>query len=192
MDVLIIGNGKSRSKQDLASIPREVTIGCNKIYQEMDPDYIVAGDPSAIIDVESNWEVPNKETRLLKWDVLTSLMNQAGSNSGIYAVNWAATKLWEPPSHITLSGFDCFISNNDELAGSNTFVYSHENNKEVKIARRYNIMRTEEFERVFKKWSHIQFSLVFPEEIEVYPDVVNIDNVQVINYTRNVGEVFRD
>ena len=51
----IIGNGPSRTKFDIASLKGLGTIyGCNALYRDFTPDYLVAIDPPIIKEIEKS------------------------------------------------------------------------------------------------------------------------------------------
>ena len=50
----IIGNGPSRAEFDIASLRGLGTIyGCNALYRDFTPDYLVAIDPPIIEEIET-------------------------------------------------------------------------------------------------------------------------------------------
>ena len=54
MRSFVLGNGKSRLNFDFNHLKRFGKIyGCNALYREFEPDYLIAVDPKMIFEIES-------------------------------------------------------------------------------------------------------------------------------------------
>lgn len=84
---LVIGNGESRLKFDLAQVPESVTtFGCNALYRDYQSDFIVSVDPNMTIEIPKSgysgkFIIPdqrfrqyqaygNKEIELILFDII--------------------------------------------------------------------------------------------------------------------------
>ena len=105
MNAFIIGNGVSRKSIDLERL-NGITYGCNAIYRDFTPDYLVAVDPAMIEEIlqstypkerliiRSHPAIDAPTVRKLKW---------RDSCSGISALRLA---LQEDYEKVVLIGFD--------------------------------------------------------------------------------------
>ena len=51
--VFLIGNGESRKDFNLDLLkPHGKIYGCNALYREFEPDYLIAVDPKMIVEIE--------------------------------------------------------------------------------------------------------------------------------------------
>lgn len=119
--ILIIGNGASRKGIDLASYASEyfVTFGCNKIFEEFTPNYLVVMDKEPITlamqHFESNYTWNNI---IIPSPFEKKKVN--GSNSGAFCLKYADMQF--PNSNIDILGFDSVFY--DEDNGQNMYKYN--------------------------------------------------------------------
>lgn len=106
----VIGNGKSRLGFDLLNLRRYGQIyGCNALYREFTPDYLVAVDKRMVIEIcESGYQLNNQvwTNHHRSYDSYTTLnyfTPRLGWSSGPSALN-LATK--HQPLEIFILGFD--------------------------------------------------------------------------------------
>ena len=112
MRSFVLGNGKSR----LAINPKELVgygkiYGCNALYREFEPDYLVAVDPKMIFEIEANgyqlthsvWT--NDNDRYKKFKGFNYFNPVLGWSSGPTALHLAA-KHKPPTNEIYILGFD--------------------------------------------------------------------------------------
>lgn len=52
--VYVVGNGESRKGINLDTLPRPV-FGCNALYRDFQPDYLVAGDPAITEEIRASY-----------------------------------------------------------------------------------------------------------------------------------------
>jgi len=121
---VVIGNGRSRSGYDLTSL-EVVTVGCNALYREFAPDYLIAQDLNMIIEIMSAGYadqhkvlVPGGDLRnaLLKLDKWTEdypkmvVLSRTFNNSGNTALYLALLMGCDP---VYLLGFDGRVMTDD-------------------------------------------------------------------------------
>jgi hypothetical protein len=106
----VLGNGKSRLKIDPKSLqPYGKIYGCNALYREFSPDYLIAVDPKMILEIqESNYQ--------LSHEVWTNLNQKYQYNYGFKYFNprlgWSSgpsalqLSVNHNPSEIFILGFD--------------------------------------------------------------------------------------
>ena len=117
----IIGNGKSRSEHDLESLRgRGCIYGCNALYRDFEPDYLVAIDEEITKEIresdfpEEKFISPPFEEQFEhpEFNPFTRLRSNAGMNAMIEAIKHGHREL-------ICMGFDFIIQN--ELATDNVY-----------------------------------------------------------------------
>lgn len=118
MRSFVLGNGQSR----LTITPQQLSkygkiYGCNALYREFEPDYLVAVDPKMIVEIEKTgyqrthevWTNPNAKYR--NYQGFKYFSPSLGWSSGPTALNLAVS---HGVQEIWIFGFD-FIGNNGYL-----------------------------------------------------------------------------
>jgi len=106
----VLGNGTSRQSIDITSLePHGIVYGCNALYREYSPDYLVAVDVKMILEISSKgyqntnqvWTNPNKAYRNI--ENLNLFHPSKGWSSGPTAL-WLSTR--HSYDKIFILGFD--------------------------------------------------------------------------------------
>lgn len=125
----VLGNGISRKSIDITSLePHGMIYGCNALYREYDPDYLVAVDVKMILEISSTgyqnthnvWTNPNKAYKSIK--NLNLFQPSKGWSSGPTALHLASRHDY---NKIFILGFD-YKGLNDGRHVNN--IYSDSNN----------------------------------------------------------------
>ena len=115
MRSFVLGNGRSRLNINLQDLRRYGKIyGCNALYREFEPDYLIAVDPKMIMEIEKSgyqrthevWTNPNAKYR--NFQGFRYFMPSLGWSSGPTALDLAAK---HKPSEVYIFGFDYVGSN---------------------------------------------------------------------------------
>lgn len=122
---LIIGNGASRKSLNLESLRNKGTIfGCNALYRDFEPDYLVAIDDKIIKEIEESYAnlntciFPPEEERYEPPGVYGLKSGPTPrSNAGMVAMQQAVQMGFR---ELHCFGFD-FLVVNDEVAVSNMY-----------------------------------------------------------------------
>lgn len=110
MRSFVLGNGTSRLNINPQELQRYGKIyGCNALYREFEPDYLVAVDPKMIVEIEKSgyqrthevWTNPNAKYR--NFQGFHYFMPSLGWSSGPTALNMAAQ---HGAKEIWIIGFD--------------------------------------------------------------------------------------
>lgn len=110
MRSFVLGNGRSRLRADLTQLKRYGKIyGCNALYREFTPDYLIAVDPKMIFEIEESkyqiknevWTNPNAKYK--KFVGFRYFVPSLGWSSGPTALHLAAK---HRPKEIYILGFD--------------------------------------------------------------------------------------
>jgi hypothetical protein len=163
MDVsFIIGNGTSRKDFELEKLRDAGTIfGCNALYREFVPDFIVSIDEGIIREIfQSNFPkekfiVPPTEEC---WEPAECNPNRPRSNAGINAMREAIKR-----GHKTLIclGFD-FLLQDSNRSVSNMYEGTQNYGPEVRANHADNIGRINYLNWLARKESEHEFYFVFP------------------------------
>lgn len=117
MRSFVLGNGRSRLNADLNQLKKHGKIyGCNALYREFTPDYLVAVDPKMIFEIEESkyhlqhevWTNPNLKYK--KFTGFRYFTPSLGWSSGPTALYLAAK---HRPKEIYILGFDYVGENNN-------------------------------------------------------------------------------
>ena len=181
----IIGNGESRKTLNLKAL-RDVgtTFGCNALYRDFDPDYLVAIDDKMIAEIKEKYSnqsrciFPHENDRYEPPEVYGRTGGPTPrSNAGMVAMRYAIAMGY---TELICFGFD-FLIVNDTMATSNLYdgtdCYGMETRAVLQDTR--NRMR-------FLAWliesnPNVNFVFAYPSEVQVYAPVS--DNVKVnLNY----------
>ena len=109
----VLGNGTSRKSIDIKSLePHGMIYGCNALYREYDPDYLIAVDVKMVLEISSTgyqnthnvWTNPNKAYKNIK--NLNLFQPSKGWSSGPTALWLASYGKDHQHSEIYILGFD--------------------------------------------------------------------------------------
>ena len=176
----VVGNGTSRSTVDLAHLKLNGKMyGCNALYREFDPDYLIAVDVKMIIEI-------NKSGYQLKTPVWTN-SNKAyhkfvGFNYFQPSKGWSSgpTALWMASEHdndeIYILGFD-YQGLGDTV--NNIYADSPNYKRSTDKATYFGNWLKQTVITV-KENPNIQYVRVIEKEGFIPPDLVNIDNIKHI------------
>lgn len=110
MRSFVLGNGRSRLNINPQELKRYGKIyGCNALYREFEPDYLIAVDPKMIVEIEKSgyqrthevWTNPNAKYR--NYSGFKYFSPSLGWSSGPTALDFACK---HRPSEIYIFGFD--------------------------------------------------------------------------------------
>lgn len=180
MRSFVLGNGKSR----LVINPKELTgygkiYGCNALYRDFEPDYLVAVDPKMIYEIEATgyqlthsvWT--NNSDRYKKFKNFNFFDPVLGWSSGPTALHLAAT---HKPQEIYIMGFDYTGINgllNNVYADTQNYRLSHD------VATYYGNWE-KQTEKVIIDNPHIRFFRVVEESF--YDPKWNYFNFRLLSY----------
>ena len=137
----VLGNGTSRKTINLNELKRKgITFGCNALYREFSPDYLIAVDTKMILEIsqagyqhqQQVWTNRNKNFKKIKG--LNFFQSDKGWSSGPTALHFASTTDVED---IYILGFD-FIGIENKINN----IY----------ARTYNYKRIDEHATFHGNW----------------------------------------
>jgi len=182
----IIGNGLSREGFDLESLRGKGTIfGCNALYRDFTPDYLVSIDNAIVSEVEGAIErgefdgdrfiVPpfNEQFEPKEFNPYQPRSN-AGMNAMLEAIKMGAKEVY-------CLGFDFLIDS--EISVANIYDSTPCYGPETRANRRDNVNRAAYMEYVALENRDVLFTFVFPRtEEQLKLLTVSCDNVQGMFY----------
>ena len=175
----IIGNGKSREDFDLEYLRgKGTTYGCNAVYRDFTPDYLVSLDRNISQEIAENYDVENlpaysiniNQKRYSEHFILVP--RNPVMNTGATATHIAR---FDGHSKIYLLGFDSY--NTDPNKTNNVYVNTNAYAKEEETYE-YDLW-TRQMVTLFTKYKDVQFYRVGSKIIDAYN---NLDNVIHIKY----------
>ena len=179
----IIGNGKSRDGFDLEQLRKYGSIyGCNALYRDFTPDYLVAIDEAIIKEITHSdfdmecFVVPPEEEQYEhpQFNPFTRLRSNAGMNAMIESLRAGNREL------ICL-GFDFIIQN--ELATDNMYAGTECYGKETHTSLADGVRRAKYLDWFAGKHPHVVFRMILPR----------IDNITVHRFSsKNMRGMFLD
>jgi hypothetical protein len=183
----VLGNGRSRLNARPKKLRKHGKIyGCNALYREFDPDFLIAVDPKMIIEICENgyqlthevWTNPN--TRYKTYKNLNFFKNPRGWSSGPTALLKACT---DGNKEVFILGFDYYgVGNNFNNVYADTPNYK----KSTDIATFYgNWMR--QTETVMKEFPSMYFFRVVDNNTKEVSEWNRLNNFKHITY----DEMFR-
>ena len=108
----VLGNGRSRLNINLKRLGKKGTVyGCNALYREYEPDYLIAVDPKMIIEIcEKGWQLThevwtNPNSRYQKFEKLKFFKSPRGWSSGPTALQKACV---DGHKELFILGFDYY------------------------------------------------------------------------------------
>lgn len=174
-EAIVLGNGKSRLDFELKPLLKEYYIyGCNAIYREIQPDFLIAVDPNMVREIlESGYK-----NRIYSYNRLRKVQEHVkyiepdkGWASGPTAVKLAAQ---HKHSKVYLMGFD--INSNDDKI--NNVYAGTKNYKPVDSKTTYYANWVNQLCTVFTDYPHVQFIRILTREHNFIPkDFRNISNL---------------
>lgn len=173
----IIGNGKSRLEFDLFNLKslKWPTFGCNALYRDFEPDYLVAIDEKIIKEITTSGFdqtktifPPEKERYEPKemYEKLgyTGITATPRSNAGMNAI-LEAIKLGH--NHLILFGFD-FLIVDDDKAISNVYEGTNAYGSETHANIRDTRNRIRFLQWIVSENSKCTFLFLYPKNTSVY------------------------
>ena len=163
MRSFVLGNGKSRLHASLTELKQYGAIyGCNALYREFIPDFLVAVDPAMVLEINKSgfqftrpvWTNANKEIK--ECQGFNYFTPRLGWSSGPSALHLASTHL---PKEIYILGFD-YVGSNGYV---NNVYADTENYKKSSDTATYFGNWKDQTERVIQKNAHIQYYRVVDE-----------------------------
>lgn len=179
----VIGNGKSREGFDLEQLRQYGKIyGCNALYRDFEPDYLVAIDDKITEEIEASdfpsekfihpefeeqWEHP-------EFNPFTRLRSNAGMNAMIEALRHGHREIF-------CLGFDFIILN--ELGTSNIYEGTNAYGPETKTSLQDGLRRAKYLDWFARKNHVAQYRLLLPR----------VENLQIHRFTTpNIRGMFID
>jgi hypothetical protein len=106
----VLGNGTSRRQIELTNLKSQGTVyGCNALYRDFDPDYLIAVDSKMVVELNRE----KYQTRTQVWTNFNKLYSEySGFNYFKQSKGWSSgpTALWMASEHghdvIYIIGFD--------------------------------------------------------------------------------------
>lgn len=156
---VIVGNGESRKGFSLAELKSQGTMfGCNALYRDFEPDFLVAIDPAMIKEIR---ESSFPEEKLIIPDINDQFEpaefnpNRPRSNAGMNAMQEAIAMGYE---HLVCVGFD-FLS--ETTWGSNLYEGTACYGPDTRASYEDTIKRVEYFAWFARQNPKIQFTFLF-------------------------------
>lgn len=176
----IIGNGLTRKKFNLNKlIGQGCTFGCNALYRDFTPDYLVAIDDKIIEEItQSDYPMnrfivpPNEE----QYEPAEHNPSRPRSNAGMNACFEAIKKDFKT---LYLFGFDFILE--DEISVKNIYDTTSCYGPETRANHNDNYNRARYFEYMAKKNPDVNFKFVVPRDIGIIHKI-NSDNVTGVFY----------
>jgi len=190
----VLGNGKSRLKLDLDSLKgRGTIIGCNAIYREFEPDFLVAVDVKMVNEIISAgyqkthqvWTNPNKG--IISKSGVNFFSPHKGWSSGPTALWFACT---QGHKNIYMFGFDYQgLDGKFNNVYADTFNYKKSSDSATFFGNWLN-----QTEKTIKEYRTINFFRV-AESGSFIPDKLrNLPNLQHIGFqdfeNKNPGTIY--
>jgi hypothetical protein len=176
----VLGNGRSRLAIECSELSTYGTVyGCNAIYREFDPDYLIAVDSKMVNEIVSTgyqenhqvWTNPNKG--IVSKKHLNFFSPHKGWSSGPTALWFAASN-----GHLKINilGFDF-----QGIDGKFNNVYADTYNyKKSNEAATYYGNWLNQTQRIIEEFKHIKFTRVVEEDAyhpEIFTDLKNLNTV---------------
>jgi hypothetical protein len=177
----VLGNGCSRLNADLETLKTHGTVfGCNALYREFDPDYLIAVDVKMINEIiasgyhknNSVWTNPNKG--ITTKNNINLFTPHKGWSSGPTAL-WMATQ--KGFKEIYILGFDYQgINGKFNNVYANTFNY-----KKSTDSATFHGNWLSQTDRVIKEnrstkfYRVVESSGLVPEQLKIHPNLQHID-----------------
>lgn len=178
----VLGNGRSRLAIECSELSTYGTVyGCNAIYREFDPDYLIAVDSKMVNEIVSTGYQENHQvwTNPSNGIVMKKHLNFFDPHKG-----WSSgpTALWFAASNghlkINILGFDF-----QGIDGKFNNVYADTYNyKKSNEAATYYGNWLNQTQRIIEEFKHIKFTRVV-EEDAYHPDILSeLKNLNTVSY----------
>ena len=179
----VLGNGKSRTGTNLKKLRKKGKIyGCNALYREFEPDYLIAVDPKMIFEIcDTGWHLThevwtNPNSRFQRYKGLNIFPHPKGWSSGPTALYKAANDGYR---EIFILGFDYYGVDNRYF--NNVYADTKNYKKSSDTATFYgNWMR--QTETIFKEFSDVYFYRIINPETQIVSEWSKINNLRQITY----------
>lgn len=181
----IIGNGASRKTLKLEALRDVGTIfGCNALYRDFEPDYLLAIDDKMIEEIKQSYSnlsrciFPHENDRYEPPEVYGRTGGPTPrSNAGMVAMRYAIAMGY---TNLMCFGFD-FLVVNDIMATSNLYDGTDCYGMETRAALQDTRNRMRFLAWLIESNPNVDFVFAYPSEVQVYAPVS--DNVKVnLNY----------
>ena len=173
----IIGNGKTRQAFDLNKLNgKGTTYGCNAVYRDYTPDYLVSLDRHISQEIAENYDLENRPAYSINInqkrysDKFVLVPRNPTMNTGATATHIAR---FDGHTHIYLLGFDSY--NTDPNKTNNMYVNTNAYAKEEETYE-YDLW-TRQMVELFTKYSDVQFTRVGSIIIDAYKDIANLRHI---------------
>jgi len=178
----VLGNGRSRLGVKLKKLRKRGTLyGCNALYREFEPDFLIAVDPKMIFEIcETGWQLThevwtNNNSRYTKYNNLKFFKNARGWSSGPTALLKACQ---DGHKEIFILGFDYYgIDNNFNNVYADTPNYKKSNDTATYYG---NWMRQTEI--CVKEFPGVLFYRVVGPDTKSISEWSQINNLKQISY----------
>jgi hypothetical protein len=187
----VLGNGRSRETIDLNALRQCGKIyGCNAIYREFTPDYLIAVDPKMVYEIQEtgyhrHYEVWTNINRNYGYEHgLKYFKPQLGWSSGPSALHLAAS---HTPNEIFILGFDFTgIDGKFNNMYANTRNYNSSESMEI-----YWGNWEKQTEIVVKKNPHIRFYRVVVDDFyDPGWNYLNYKNIKIEEFSKHINTFF--
>lgn len=185
---VVIGNGPSRERFDLSIFksrsPRQnkdlVTYGCNAIYRDFIPDFLVVNNP-LILD-EANDIVPRNNKTIIYTDsknlARNNRYNLIPQNPYTNAGNTATyLACFDEIPKIYMLGFD-----GQDSPGLNSNLYAGTLGYNPKIANEEDASWKVDFAQIARIYSNVEFIFLFPKVRQLPAEYNQLINVSVMAF----------
>jgi hypothetical protein len=183
----VVGNGTSRQTIDLTQLKEQGKIyGCNALYREFEPDFLVAVDVKMINEIQqtgwqlehSVWTNPNKAYR--QYTGFNYFQPSKGWSSGPTAL-WLATQQLPTHDKIFILGFDYAGLENGKLVNN---IYAGTN----------NYKKTTETATYYGNWLKQTCQVIKENKKIQFYRVIQPDNIipNELNKLSNLKHIFID
>jgi len=179
----VLGNGTSRKYIDPQQIQQYGKVyGCNALYRQFDPDYLIAVDVKMILELENKkyieqnpnvWTNPNRAYKNIKG--LNFFKPSRGWSSGPTALLLASQHAHK---NIFILGFDYKGLDNGKLI--NNMYAGTPNYKKTTDTATYYGNWLKQTTKVIKEFPHINYFRVITQENFQPPELNNISNFKTI------------
>lgn len=184
---IIVGNGKSRSNYDLKRTKSRdnhsgwrPVFGCNALYRDFYPDFLVAIDSDIILEIEKSdfpktlCIFPPEEERYEPKELygVSSYKQCPRSNAGMVAMQQAIKQKFKK---LICIGFD-FLIVDEKQATDNVFAGTNAYGPETKASLADTRNRMKFLSFLIEKNPNVDFVFVYPANtISYMPDLKNVD-----------------
>jgi hypothetical protein len=180
---LIIGNGTTRRAFKIDKMAEHyTTFGCNALYRDFQPDYLVSLDNGMIREilaakVKSELFVPDEDDQ---YEPAAWNPNRPRENAGMVAMRLAIEKGF---TTLYCVGMD-FLIDNYEINLSN--VYANTPNYSANTAASYqdNVNRANYFAWFTRRNPQVEFVLLFPDGLYNFRGIEAYQNVKRANLSK--------